>query len=83
MVVVEIVLILWLVLGTALHIYTITVANQSKSLEEPGIDEACEKHGIPKIVGWITSYIVTLVIGIPFIVYKMIRCAVEENEKEF
>lgn len=78
MVLLEVILVLWLVLGTALHIYTLKVANENKSLDEPSVDEACKEHGIPMVVGWITSYIITLVIGIPFVAYKFFKYMIND-----
>ena len=72
MIALETILLVWLVAGTALHIYTLKVGRENGLDEEDTLDGVCQKHGLPLIIGKVTSYIITLFIGLPFFIYKCI-----------
>lgn len=63
----KILLLIWLIGGTVLYLQTLP------SEDADGIDRACDAHNIPHIFGQLTSYVITVTIGFPFFIYKVIK----------
>lgn len=73
MVVFKLILLVWLICGTALHIYTLHISEKEGDGYEEQIDNICRAHGVPLIIGAISSYVFTVIVGVPFIAYKFVK----------
>lgn len=65
---------LWILGGLALFIMS---DSDDPEKDDSAVWRACKEHGVPYIFGKLISLIITIVIGFPFFVYKMIRTMIE------